>query len=72
MGYAGTIKMSLDSGDSAEDKPLMSIFGPRDVVNVIVEGLEKEGNIKFAIDISESEEHDIVMRKWKNNSEAEQ
>lgn len=71
MGHAGTIKLSLDSGDTAEDKPLMSIFGPRAVVNVIVEGLEKEGNINFVIDMSESEEQDIVRRKWDNNSKAE-
>lgn len=70
MGHPGTIKLSVDSGDTAQDNPIMSIFGPRAVVNVIVEGLEKEGDINFVIDMTQSDEMDIVRRKWNENSKA--
>lgn len=71
MGYAGMIELSADSGDTAEDKPLMSIFGPRAAVNIIVEGLEKE-DVKFVIDRSESDEPNIVQRKWKDRSKSKE
>jgi hypothetical protein len=63
LGMTGAVTVSLDSGSSKDDKPSMSLFGNRDLVNTVVDGLDKEG-IGFRIDVTEDPEPNIVKRKW--------